>query len=462
MRTAATIFALASGAGRAGIAVIRISGPSALAALKRLSGVSGFQPRYARRVHLRAEDGGQLDTALALWFAAPHSFTGEDVVELHVHGGRAVIADVLAALGSCTGLRPAAAGEFSRRALLNGKIDLTQAEGLADLVAAETAAQRRQALRQADGGLRDLYEGWRARLVRAQAHVEAGIDFADEDAAAADAGRQTAIAGELAQLATEITAHLTDAGRGERLREGVRIALVGAANAGKSSLLNVLVRREAAIVSPQPGTTRDVIEVAVDLDGYPVVFADTAGLRDADGQTEGLIEAEGVRRARAWASTADLKVVVFDGARWPETDAASRELLDRDAIAVISKADLHLLRAAVVPGELSVPELSGLGAPTVAVSALTGAGLAALLDLLRANIANRFAVGEAPVLTRARHRQALDACAAALQRAAGLGETPELQAEDIRTAADALGRITGHVDVEQVLDAIFRDFCIGK
>lgn len=459
---AATIFALASGAGRAGIAVIRISGPSARAALEGLSGCDGFLPRRARRVHLRAADGGRLDTGLALWFPTPHSFTGEDVVELHVHGGRAVIADVLAALGRYAGLRPATAGEFSRRALLNGKIDLTQAEGLADLVAAETAAQRRQALRQAEGGLRDLYEGWRARLVRLQAHVEAGIDFADEDAGAGDAARRSAIAAELAHMGAEIGTHLTDAGRGERLREGVRIALVGAANAGKSSLLNALVRRESAIVSPHPGTTRDVIEVAVDLDGCPVVFADTAGLRDAAGEVEGEVEAEGVRRARAWAAAADLKVVVFDGARWPETDAASQELLDGDAIAVISKADLHP-PAAVRPlgGPPAMESLAG-AVPTVAVSVVTGAGLGDLLDLLRADIAARFAVGEAPVLTRARHRQALEVCAAALKRAAGAADMPELQAEDIRTAADALGRITGRVDVEEVLDAIFRDFCIGK
>ncbi|MFZ1415693.1 MAG: tRNA uridine-5-carboxymethylaminomethyl(34) synthesis GTPase MnmE, partial [Defluviicoccus sp.] len=351
---------------------------------------------------------------------------------------------------------------FSRRAVLNGKMDLTQAEGLADLVTAETAAQRRQALRQADGGLRDLYEGWRARLVRLQAHVEAGIDFADEDAAAGDAARQTAIAAELAQMGTEIGAHLTDAGRGERLREGVRVALVGAANAGKSSLLNALVRREAAIVSPQPGTTRDVIEVAVDLDGYPVVFADTAGLRDADGDAQGEVEAEGVRRARAWAAAADLKVVVFDGARWPQADAASRVLLDGDAIAVISKADLRAPAAERLPGEPPALEMPALAVPTVDVSAVTGAGLADLLGVLRAKVAARFSASEAPVITRARHRQALEVCAAALKQAASSADVPELQAEDIRTAADALGRITGLVDVEQLLEIVFRDFCIGK
>jgi tRNA modification GTPase len=450
---AATIFALASGAGRAGVAVIRISGQRALAALECLSGRSGFQPRRALRVELRAAGGERLDSGLMLWFPAPHSFTGEDVAELHVHGGRAVIEGVLAALGRCDGLRPAAAGEFSRRAVLNGKMDLTQAEGLADLVAAETAAQRRQALRQADGGLRDLYESWRTRLVRLQAHVEAGIDFADEDASAGDAARHAAIAAELAQLGSEIGGHLADAGRGERLRDGVRVALVGAANAGKSSLLNALVRREAAIVSPQPGTTRDVIEVAIDLDGYPVILADTAGLRD----TDGAVEAEGVRRACAWAAAADLKLVVFDGALWPEADAASQALVDADAIAVISKADLRTSAALGVPGRAPA-----LPVPTMAVSAVTGAGLADLLGVLRREIAQRFAVSEAPVLTRARHRQALEVGAAALKRAAGGADVPELQAEDIRASADALGRITGRVDVEQLLDVIFRDFCIGK
>ena len=450
---AATIFALASGAGRAGVAVIRISGPQALAALESLSGRTGFQPRRARRVDFATTAGERLDSGLALWFPAPHSFTGEDVAELHVHGGRAVIEGVLAALGRCAGLRPAAAGEFSRRAVLTGKMDLTQAEGLADLVAAETAAQRRQALRQADGGLRDLYEGWRARLVRLQAHVEAGIDFADEDPGAADPARQTGIAAELTELRSEIDAHLADAGRGEGLRDGVRVALVGAANAGKSSLLNALVGREAAIVSSQPGTTRDVIEVAVDLDGYPVVFADTAGLRE----TIGDVEREGVRRAQAWAAAADLKLVVLDGALWPDADAASLALLDTNAIAVISKADLRTPAAMDAPGEAPV-----LPVRAVAVSALTGTGLADLLDALRREIGQRFAVSEAPVLTRARHRQALEACAAALSRAGLTAEVPELQAEDLRAAADALGRVTGRVDVEQLLDVIFRDFCIGK
>lgn len=446
---AATIFALASGVGRAGIAVIRISGSEALRALERLSGQSDFRPRHAKRVELVTAEGERLDSALALWFPAPHSFTGEDVVELHVHGGRAVVADVLTALGRCDGLRVAEAGEFSRRAVVNGKMDLTQAEGLADLVAAETAAQRRQALRQADGGLRDLYESWRARLVRLQAHVEAGIDFADEDAGAGDPALHAAIGTELARLGSEIGDHLADASRGERLREGVRVALVGAVNAGKSSLLNALVRREAAIVSPHAGTTRDVIEVAVDLDGYPVVFADTAGLRDAPGE----VEAEGIRRAQAWAAAADLKLVVLDGALWPEVDAASLSLVDGDALAVISKADL------LAPTAVRMPE----GGPqAVAVSAVSGEGLPSLIETLRREIAARFAIGEAPVLTRARHRQALEQCAARLALAASEGDAAELQAEDIRAAADALGRITGRVDVEQLLDVVFRDFCIGK
>ncbi|SUS04326.1 tRNA modification GTPase MnmE [uncultured Defluviicoccus sp.] len=445
---AATIFALASGAGRAGVAVIRISGPGALRVLESLSGQSGFRPRNAKRVELVAAEGERLDSALALWFPAPNSFTGEDVAELHVHGGRAVVADVLAALGRCDGLRVAEAGEFTRRAVLNGKMDLTQAEGLADLVAAETPAQRRQALRQADGGLRDLYESWRARLVRLQAHVEAGIDFADEDAGAGDPTRHAAIATELARLGKEIGDHLADAGRGERLREGVRVALVGAVNAGKSSLLNALVRREAAIVSPHAGTTRDVIEVAVDLDGYPVVFADTAGLRNAPGD----VEAEGVRRARAWAAAADLKLVVFDGAVWPEVDAASLASVDGNTLVVISKADLRAPTAVCLPD----------GSSALAVSAVTGVGLGSLLDALRREIAARFAVGEAPVLTRARHRQALEQCAARLEQAGGAAEALELQAEDVRAAADALGRITGRVDIEQLLDVVFRDFCIGK
>lgn len=441
--SAETIFALASGQTRAGIAVIRISGPDAGGALRRLAGRLP-PPRMLSRARLSDDAGELLDEALAVWFPAPASFTGEDVAELHLHGGRAVVAGVLAALGRCPGLVPAAPGEFSRRAFANGKLDLTAAEGLADLIEAETAAQRRQALRQMQGALGDLYDHWRQQLLGALAHVEATIDFADEDIPGElEAGvRRTA-----GELAGAIAQHLDDARRGERLREGIEITIVGPPNAGKSSLLNVLAGREAAIVSRHPGTTRDVIEVALDLGGFPVVLADTAGLREADEE----VEREGVERARRRAAQADLKIVVLDGAHWPSVDAVSRGFIDAASILVVNKADL--LKA--------TPPLVAGGRLALAVSAMTGDGLDHFVGELSARVAERFELTAAPDLTRERHRTALESCRAALARAEA-AESVELLAEDLRLAARELGRITGRVDVEQVLDVIFRDFCIGK
>ena len=287
-----TIFAMASGRGRAGVAVLRLSGPRAADALRRLTSLDLPAPRQASLRHFRDPRTGEtLDRGLAIWFPAPRSYTGEDVVELHLHAGAAVVTGVAEALAAMPGLRPAEPGEFTRRAFLNGKLDLTSAEGVADLVAAETAAQRRQALGQMEGTLARLYEDWRGRLVKALALVEAGIDFADEDVPVGviDAGRATALA-----LEREIRLHLADGHRGERLRDGVSVAILGPPNAGKSTLLNRLAQRDAAIVSPVAGTTRDVIDIDIDLDGYPVRIADTAGLRP----TGDAIEAEGVRRAR--------------------------------------------------------------------------------------------------------------------------------------------------------------------
>lgn len=438
-----TIFALASGAGRAGVAVIRLSGPASGRAYARLSGRPPPPPRLASRVRLRDGGGEEIDDGLALWFPAPRSFTGEDVVELHVHGGRAVLAAMAEAL-TALGLRPAEPGEFTRRAFANGKMDLTAAEALADLVAAETAAQRRQALRQMDGALARLYEGWRERLVRLMAHLEAAIDFPEEGL---PDGLAEAVRTALAGLAQEIAAHLADGRRGERLRDGVEIAILGAPNVGKSSLLNRLARREAAIVSATAGTTRDVIEVQLDLGGYPAVLADTAGLREAAEEIEG----EGVRRALARAEAADLRLLVFDAAALPEIDPVTAALAADRCMVVLNKSDAA---AAPPPGRIA-------GRPAFAVSARDGDGMAGLLEALGTEVAALAAVGEVPALTRARHRSALIDCAAALRR--GL-EAPlvELAAEDLRLAARALGRITGRVDVEELLDVVFRDFCIGK
>ncbi|MBL6957401.1 MAG: tRNA uridine-5-carboxymethylaminomethyl(34) synthesis GTPase MnmE [Rhodospirillales bacterium] len=443
--TAETIFAPSTGAGPAGLAVIRVSGPAAGAALAAVTGRDLPQPRRATMADIKAADGTPIDSGLVLWFPGPASFTGEDVAELHLHGGRAVVAATLEALGSCPGLRLAEPGEFTRRAFEAGKLDLTEAEGLADLINAETEAQRHQALRQMQGGLSDLYEDWRQRLLNTLAHMEAEIDFSDEDlpdGVAAEARR------DIADLAAEIDAHLADDHRGERLRDGIHLAIIGPPNAGKSSLLNLLARRDAAIVSATAGTTRDVIEVHLDLGGYPVVVADTAGLREAEADD---IEAEGVRRARLRAQDADLKLAVLDGQDWPEADPVTAALVDGDTIAVINKSDLKK-----PDGNLQINDR-----PVLTISVKTGDGIDGLLEALGREVAGRFPAAASPALTRARHREALEDCRESLARTPG-GQAIELETEDLRLAVRALGRITGRVDVEDLLDVIFQDFCIGK
>jgi len=438
-----TIYALASGAGRAGIAVLRLSGTAADAALSALSDAPLPPPRRAARVRLRdPQTGTPLDDGLALRFPGPASYTGEDVVELHIHGGSAVVAAVFEALSRLPDLRMAEPGEFTRRAVLAGKMDLTAAEGLIDLIDAETEAQRKQALRQADGALGALYDDWRGRLIPALAHLEAAIDFPDEDLPENLAAKIEPV---LAALRAEMTAHLDDSRRGERLRQGVQIAIVGPPNAGKSSLLNTLAQRDAAIVSATAGTTRDVIEVRLDLGGFPVLAADTAGLREARDE----IEAEGIRRARHWAGAADLKIAVF-AVDDPAAARDAADVVDLETIVVLNKVDL---------GEPDWTPPPAIGHFPVSVA--TGQGLDALISGVTEAVAARIDVGAAPLMTRARHRAAVTECAEALDRAVA-APLPELAAEDLRLAVRALGRITGAVDVEDLLDVIFRDFCIGK
>lgn len=439
-----TIFALASGVGRAGIAVFRVSGPQAAAALGRLAGEPPPPPRYASLRKLRNADGTIIDEAIALWLPGPASFTGEDMAELQVHGGRAVQQAVLAGLAACPGLRLAEAGEFTRRAFEHGKLDLTAAEGLADLVDAQTEAQRRQALRQLQGGLGQIYDGWRQRLIALLARLEAHIDFPEDDLPA-ELTEQTL--SNILKTKEEIENHLNDRRRGELLRDGFSIVLLGAPNVGKSSLLNVLAGRDAAIVSARAGTTRDVVEVHLDLGGYPVTIADTAGLR----ATEDEIESEGMRRALARAANSDLKILLFDVTRLPVIDRETAGLADADSIVALNKTDL-------APQSETVGILDR---PTISVSAITGDGIADLLERLRAAVAERMDVAAEPLLTRARHRTALEECRAALERASEAKAT-ELMTEDMRLAVRAIGRITGRVDVEDVLDVIFREFCIGK
>lgn len=447
MITEETIFALASAAGRAGIAVIRLSGDQTANALEHL-GCSVPPPRKAVRARFVDRlSGDLLDDGLLLWFPAPHSFTGEDVAELHVHGGRAVVDSILNALNAVPGLRPAEPGEFTRRAFAHDKMDLTQAEALADLVDAETRAQQKQALRQMGGALKEIYDDWRHRLVQALAHLEAVIDFPDEDLPPAVADK---VWGEVGDLEKAIAVHLNDDKRGERVREGLMIAIIGPPNAGKSSLLNALARREAAIVSAIPGTTRDIIEVHMNLAGYAVTLADTAGLREA----ADVIEDEGIRRAKARAADADLKIVVFDGAVYPQRDATAAAMIDADTLVVVNKADL-------LSQPVSTETDKTTGQTIQFMSVKSGFGMDALLERVEELVRKKADTGAAMPLTRARHRKALEQSREALcrSRAAVL---LELAAEDLRLAARALGRLTGRVDVEEILDVVFRDFCIGK
>jgi tRNA modification GTPase len=441
-----TIVALATGAGRAGVAVVRLSGPAAGATLTALTARDLPKPRIAtREAFCDPRTGLSLDDGLVLWFPSPHSFTGEDVAELHIHGGPAIIAAMIDTCLSQPGVRVAEPGEYTRRAFENGKLDLAEAEGLADLVDAETEGQRRQALRQRRGALSAVYEGWRGRLIEAAALIEAEIDFPDEDLPGALARR----AGPMLQaLADDMGQHLNDAHRGERIRDGYRIAIIGPPNAGKSSLLNALAQREAAIVSDIPGTTRDVVEVRLVLAGYPVWIADTAGLREA----ADAIEAEGVRRALARAEEADLRIGLAEAASAPP--AALTDALRPGDILLASKDDLVGLNIRPITTDQTTK---------LSVSAKTGQGLAELHELLVARVAETLGREEAPVLTRARHRRLVEEARGALLRAIpALDQGPELAAEDVRVAADQIGRLTGRIDVEDLLDEIFSSFCIGK
>lgn len=452
-----TIFALSSGAGRAGIAVVRISGPAAGNCLETIIGRDRPAPRKLVQRTLQDPIGQRaLDRALVVWLPGPASFTGEDCAELHLHGGSAVVAAVLDCLSRLPGLRLAEPGEFTRRAFDQGKLDLAEVEGLADLINAETEAQRRQALKQYNGDLSRLIEAWRDRLVPVLAHCEALIDFSDEELPESVAA---SLQSEMLGLESEIRQYLVGQGPGERLRDGLEVALAGAPNVGKSSLLNQFAARDVAIVSEVAGTTRDTIEVRLDLGGYPVTMVDTAGLRDlvGPGGTETIgqvgIEAEGVRRARERAAASDLKVVIFDASVAYPFEGESLALVDDRALVVINKIDI---------GGWGSGRDEFTGRTCYRVSAKTGEGIAALIEGLTAEVAERFdGSGPVPAVTRIRHRVALEDCRAALARGSAL-EPGELLAEDLRLAVRALGRITGRVDVEDLLDVVFKDFCIGK
>jgi tRNA modification GTPase len=431
-----TIFALATARGRAGIAVIRISGPAAFAASATLAGVRP-RPRAPSLRWLRdPATGARLDRGIVLAFPGPGSFTGEDTVELQLHGGPAVCRSVLEALAGIAGLRLAEPGEFSRRALVNGRLDLAQAEGLGDLIAAETAAQQRQAVRMMDGALSRLGTDWGAELIRALAQVEASIDFADEELPTdlyASAGRS------IGKVAAAMERELAGSRVAERIRDGFEVALIGPPNVGKSTLLNALAGREVALTSEVAGTTRDVIEVRLDLDGLALTLLDTAGLR-AEGER---LEMLGIDRARSRAAAADLRVFLVEDA-----------------------AEAVELGVPMQPGDLTVLAKADrrTAADGLAVSGLTGAGIDRLLAEISATLGERAAT--AGTVSHARQREAVERARAAVGRAAAelaaVAPRAEIAAEELRAALRALDFLLGKVDVEAVLDVVFQSFCLGK
>ncbi len=474
-----TIIALASGSGRAGVAVIRASGPGSAGVIRALtranqpypgdsSGPTGSegaldpadvsretpqpqslpQPRKAAVRKLFDEAGGFLDEALILWLPGPLSYTGEDVAELHVHGGPAVVEAVIGAALRTRLCRIAEPGEFTRRAFDSGRMDLTQAEAIGDLIDAETEGQRRQAGRLYQGEAARVFEGWRGLLVSAMAALEASIDFPDE----ADIPGEINLSAlePIETLAVDLEQALGDAGRLASVREGFRIAILGPPNAGKSSLMNRLARREAAIVSPIAGTTRDVVEVRLVLSGYPVWVADTAGLREASDA----IEAEGIRRALARAEEADLRIWVSDVSDNPDASRETSSTFREGDLRVLNKADL-----------LETSPSSAGAEDVFVVSARSGAGMDPLERRLAQIVRERLETDEAPLVTRARHRELVEEALAAVERAlegARIGIGAELVSEDLRLAARSLGRITGSIDAEDLLDRIFSQFCVGK
>jgi tRNA modification GTPase len=443
-----TIVAQSTAAGKAGVAIIRISGEKA----KDVFSLLGCTVPEARKASLQKlkhpKTNDIIDEALLLWFPAPHSFTGEDVVELHTHGSRAILSVLLDVLCAYAHFRLAEAGEFSRRAFENDRMDLTQIEGLADLIEAETAMQHRQAIRQMQGELETLYEGWRHQLVSLLARMEAYIDFPDEEL---PESLYQEILSTFTQLGTQLETHMGD-DRGEVIRKGIFITILGAPNAGKSTLLNFLAKRDVAIVSHIAGTTRDVLEVQMDLGGFPVTLCDTAGIRDSTD----VIEVEGIKRARSAALDADLRIIVIDGSTWPKHDEALLQNVAENDLILLTKKDLND----------ALPEVITLNeGEATALSITNGAGVDLFLEKLLGRLEALYGATADPLFTRARHKSALTEARTHLERAQDVlsQRAPiELAAEDLRLAARSIGTITGKIDLEEILDEIFSSFCIGK
>ncbi|PIK45545.1 putative tRNA modification GTPase GTPBP3, mitochondrial [Apostichopus japonicus] len=496
-RSVKTIYALSSGQGPAGLAVIRASGPRCSDVLKEVTKQSHLpRPRMAVNRDIFSPLSGELlDKSIVLWFPGPNSFTGDDVCEFHVHGGLAVIQAVLRALGNCEDLYQAEPGEFTKRAFINGKLDLTEVEGLGDLVAAETETQRQQALRQMSGELGSLYGRWRNELVKVVAHVEAFIDFSEDENIEGSIVDQAMES--LKKLEKSIRVHLSDNRRGERLRNGVQIAIIGEPNAGKSSLLNILCKRPAAIVTSIAGTTRDVVESAVNLGGYPVLFSDTAGIRE----TSDLVELEGVKRATERAQTSDMVVTVVDASTLQPLIKNSSEIDDlvtalirqlgtlqrtmdkagsitdeiaettrndtnttsQQSMVLFNKVDLLAERERKILKEVMNYLTKDQGFYICGFSCKTLEGLDTFLEMLKGTVSKLCGdpLSGNPSLTQERHRTHLELCLAAMSKVK-LDSDLVIDAEHLREALRHLGRITGHVRVEEVLDVIFKDFCIGK
>lgn len=436
---AETIYALSSGSGKGGVAVIRVSGTQALKIFNQMTGIENPKPRYAYFSALKNKQNNIIDHSLILYFKGPNSFTGEDVVEFQVHGGRSVIESIFLALSEFENTRPAEPGEFSRRAVVYGKMDLTSAEGLMDLIDAQTELQRRQALIQMEGKLGSLYEGWRQSLVKDMAYLEAFIDFPEEDI---PPEKMQLIDDGILMLIDKIEAHLKDNKKGQRLREGFQIAIVGEPNVGKSSLINLLSERDVAIVSNISGTTRDVVETYLDIEGFPVVLADTAGLRDNAEE----IEAEGIKRAVRKAEESDLILHVCDIKNYPNKESLPENLKNIPVKTIWNKLD-------VVHKKVDDAD--------IAMSVKTKEGFLKLKTEIATFLKENFLPDTTGVITRERYRNALYDCVLSLKSALTSTEL-ELKAEDLRLASRALGRIVGKIETDELLDVVFRDFCIGK
>ena len=435
-----TIFALSSAAGQAGVAVIRVSGKNVLDVYNILTDKDNPKVRYLQCNYIFDKDKAIIDQAMTVYFKGPKSFSGEDVLEIHCHGSRAVINKILSVLSEIPNCRMAERGEFTRRAVYNGKMDLTSAEGLIDLIHSDTEQQRKWAVRQMGGQLQKLYDSWRAILTQNRAYLEAFIDFPEEEI---PPEKMTSVENEIKALTDQISTHLDDKNRGQALRRGFQIAIIGAPNVGKSSLLNCLAQREAAIVSDIAGTTRDVVDVYLDIAGYPVIISDTAGLHDTDES----IEKEGIRRALIKAEEADLVLALNDCAHAPQMDSVTQKSCEKlnNVIVVWNKADM----TKKMPTE------------GICISAKTGQGIDALQAVIAQKVTDKMSGAEDVMITRVRYKEALNVCLNALKRFLTVPEI-ELKAEELRTASTALGKITGAVSTEELLDIIFSSFCIGK